>query len=83
MPDKELLHPRQINQALGFDLLAVPERQWCLEPEFEMVRIIGGCDITSTWGAKMAQAPIPIIPALPALGDMAQCLPGAAWHVEG
>jgi hypothetical protein len=83
MPDKELLHPRQINQALGFDLLPVPERQWCLELEFEMVRIIGGYDITSTWEAKMGQALTPTIPTLPALGDVAQLLPGTAWQGEG
>jgi hypothetical protein len=41
MPDKGILHPWQINQALGFDLLPVPERQWCPDPGFEVVRIIG------------------------------------------
>jgi hypothetical protein len=31
----------------------------------------------------MAQAPIPTIPPLPALADVAQLLPGAAWQREG
>jgi hypothetical protein len=41
MSDKDVLHPWQINQAIGFGLLPVPDREWRLEPEFEMVRIIG------------------------------------------
>jgi hypothetical protein len=38
---RELLHPRQINQALGFDLLPVPDWEWRLDLEFDVVRIIG------------------------------------------
>jgi hypothetical protein len=41
MPDNELLHAWQINQSLGFDLLPVPDREWCLRLEFEVVRVVG------------------------------------------
>ena len=44
MPDKEILYPwqiRQVNQAFGFEVMPVPQRDWRVAPEAGVVRVIG------------------------------------------
>jgi hypothetical protein len=46
-PDTELAGPeqiRQINQAFGFEVIPLPPRQWCFEPDTGAMRVIGGME---------------------------------------